>query len=126
MPYYVMMSNDIKGIFGAGTNKNYIIGSLRQDGISARAYDVQGNQVARTLDNFGKLGFGKKGEQALFDSKFAFLLGTDKQSRELIGTDLVEWFTAWGVNEITLRVPQYKEWLACVTFVDPDGPNVEP
>jgi len=59
------------------------------------------------------------------------LLGTDKDSRQLIRTDLIEYFEAFGqVNEIALWVPQYKEWLACVTFVDPDevkgGPKVEP
>jgi hypothetical protein len=52
-------------------------------------------------------------------------LGTDKTSRAQIGTDLMKFFGD-AVDEIHLRVPRLNEWLACVTFVDPDAANAEP
>ena len=124
MPYYVMLSTEKKNFFGAGVTRTSIINSLRQGGISARSYAVGGQQVARTLDKFAELDLQKMGNKVLFDSKYTFLFGTDEQSRGYIFEDLMEYFgDKFGeVDEIALRVPKFNEWLACVTFVDPDGP----
>jgi hypothetical protein len=125
MPYYVKLSTDIKGLFGAGATTTSIVNSLTSDGISARRYDVSGAELPvspedfkKLLKTFDNLGLEKQANKVLFDSKFALLLGTDQQSRQQIGADLMQY---WGdeVDEIALRVPRYKEWLACVTFVEP-------
>jgi len=131
MPYYVMLTPDIRGIFGAGTNKPNIITSLRSGGISARAYDVRtGAELTKNLDNFKQLDLLPLGaDKVTFDgSKLALVLGTDKDSRLQLRADLSDYFaqSGWQVDEIALRVPRYNEWLACVTFVEPDGANVEP
>src|SRR5262245_7318204 len=118
MPYYVKLSTDIKGLFGSGGTRTSIINSLTSDGISARHYAFNGAEIAFNPANFDKLDLIKKGNQVTFDSKYAFLLGTHKQSSQQIGADLMQ-YLGDEVDEIALRVPKFKEWLACVTFVEP-------
>jgi hypothetical protein len=76
-------------------DKTFIIQSLQQDGISEPA-------------KFKKLGLKQRGDTVAFESHYALLLGTDRQSRQRIGADLfladADWFT--------LLVPRPKEWLA--------------
>src|ERR1700675_2110139 len=92
MPYCVMLSTDKKKFFGSGVTRTSIINSLKSDGISARSYDVQGNEVSREIRNFGNLGLTFSRGKVTLDGESTFLLGTDKQSREQIGTDLMEYF----------------------------------
>jgi hypothetical protein len=127
MPYYVMLSTDKKKFFGSGLTTTSIINSLKSDGISARAYDIQGNEVSHDIRKFNNLGLTFSRMKVTLDSNSTFVLGTDKESREQIGTDLMEYFATAAaefgeIDEIALRLPKVGEWLACVTLFDPAPP----
>jgi len=111
MTYYMMLTNDIKGTFGSGASKQSIIAALRKGGKS---------DFTKFLDEADLVRVGKK---LKMDSKYALLLGTDKQSRQQLEGDLRTDLKGKGLDEITLRVPKLKEWLACVTLVDTDKPS---
>lgn len=111
MPYYVMMSPDVKGTFGSGVSKQSIITSLQKGGKSDFTTFVDESDLVQV------------GKKVKMDSKYALLLGTDKQSRVKLEGHLRNYFKDKGLDEITLRVPKPKEWLACVTLVDTDKPS---
>lgn len=106
MSYYVQLSANIKSNFGSGADKNAIIASLRNEGISKSK-------------DFSDLDLQRKGTRIFFDSAYTFLLGTDKDSRNNLVDDLLTFFG--DVDDIGLRVPKLKEWLACVTLIDTDN-----
>jgi hypothetical protein len=133
MPYHVMLTDDIWGFFGSAKDRMAIIDSLKDGGISARSYDVRtGQELPRDLTRFDQFGLkvvprpvaAGGGSKVTFDSKYAFLFGTDKQSREQIFADLMEYFGNRGsdVDEIALQTPAPNEWLACATLVNPPPP----
>jgi len=111
MPYYVMLSPDIKGTFGSGVSKQSIVTSLQKSGKS---------DFTKFFDEADLVRLGKK---VKMDSKYALLLGTDKPSRQQLEGDLRKVLNGKGLDEITLRMPKLKEWLACVTLVDTDKPS---
>jgi hypothetical protein len=111
MTYYVMLSNDIPGIFGSKATPQSIIKLLKDKGVS---------DPAKFNKALGLKTDGRRPTRRLFESHNALLFGTDKESRE----DFVDALGGGyfrGVLDIGLAAPQHHEWLACVTFVDTDG-----
>ena len=108
MTYYVSTSMDIKGNFGSGATKQSVISSLKKNGISD----------PNKFEDLA-LALSRDKKKVVLDSAHTLLLGSDKDSREEIGEDLIYYFGD-NAEEIALKVPKLKEWLACVTLIDND------
>jgi hypothetical protein len=112
VPYHALLTTDIWGTFGSGVTKGAVITALKNDGVTKFA-DLDGLSVER--------GRGGNPGALTFDSKYALLLGTDKGSRTTLDKDIMKFCEDREIDRIGLNKPERNEWMACVTFVDPDS-----
>jgi hypothetical protein len=116
MPYYMMLSNDIRGTFTSAVTKQQIIDSLKTKGIK-NPTKAQLNGLL-TPKKMGKI------TTTSIPSGYTLLLGSDRTDSLKFPIPLYEYFGGEEAFFQRQPGPDKGDWLACVKLYNHDNPKI--